>query len=204
MHREKMNSINWLQNVGQAGRAGRCASRQAMSPVHKFRRGRATRSTWFAKPTKDRTGWVPRGNQMYRKLVVAVVFAAFALASPAEAGSRKKVDPRIHVVAVGVGAAATATYFAINDWKWTWGNASSLSQGGAIALTTVGCAALSPIVATAVVKRPLKYREAHVLVGSCVVPIIGGWLVNRAYDAHWITAPDEKPARKKRYARKKT
>ena len=27
-------------------------------------------------------------------------------------------------------------------------------------------------------------REAHVLVGSCVIPIVGGWLVNEAYDAH--------------------
>ena len=44
--------------------------------------------------------------------------------------------------------------------------------------------AVSPMVATMVVNRPLTMREAHVLVASCVLPIVGGWLVNEAYDAH--------------------
>ena len=57
-------------------------------------------------------------------------------------------------------------------------------------VTTIGCAALSPMVATVLLDRPLTQREAGVLVGSCVIPIIGGWLVNAAYDAH----PDWDPA----------
>lgn len=140
---------------------------------------------------------------MVRKLaVVAAMLAAFAFVTQgAEAGGRK-VDRRVKAVALGVGAATTASYFAINDWKWTWAS-SAISQGGAIVLTTIGCAALSPMVATAVLQRPLKYREAHVLIGSCVVPVIGGWLVNEAYNAHLISAPDEKPAKKKRHARRR-
>ena len=53
-------------------------------------------------------------------------------------------------------------------------------------------AALSALVATAVLKRPLKYREAHILAGSCVIPIVGGWLVNEAYNRDILWAPDEK------------
>ena len=42
-----------------------------------------------------------------------------------------------------------------------------------------------------VVKRPLTQREGHVLIGSCVVPIIGGYLVNAAYNANpqWEAQP---------------
>ena len=45
--------------------------------------------------------------------------------------------------------------------------------------------AVSPIVATvpwSIARRAM--REAHVLVASCVLPIVGGWLVNEAYNAH--------------------
>jgi hypothetical protein len=142
---------------------------------------------------------------MNRKFsIFAALIAAFAFsAQSADAGGRKKVDTRITAVALGVGAASTATFFAINDWKWKWSSPHGITAWGAWGATALGCAAVSPMVATAVLKRPLKYREAHILVGSCVVPIVGGWLVNEAYNAHWITAPDEGPVKKKRrYAKK--
>ncbi len=47
-------------------------------------------------------------------------------------------------------------------------------------MTTIGCMAVAPIVGTVVLNRPLTLREGQVLAGSCVVPIIGGWLVNAA------------------------
>jgi peptidoglycan/LPS O-acetylase OafA/YrhL len=132
---------------------------------------------------------------MNKKLAIAAaVLAAFAFTcQSADAGGRKHhVDKRIAVVAIGVGAASTAAFFAINDWRWRgWNNSSGISRWGAWGLTTVGCAALSPIVATVVVNRPLTQREAHVLLGSCVIPIVGGWLVNQAYEAH----PEWEPER---------
>jgi hypothetical protein len=131
---------------------------------------------------------------MNRKLaVVAAVIAAFAFtAQSAEAGHHRHVDKRITAVAIGVGVASTAAYFAINDWSWNgWNNSSGLTRWGAWGLTTVGCAAVAPMVATVVVNRPLTMREAHVLFGSCVIPIVGGWLVNAAYNAHpeWEPQP---------------
>ena len=134
---------------------------------------------------------------MNRKFAIfAAVIAAFAFASQsADAHGRKHIGKRLTAVAIGVGAASTAAYFGINNWRTNgWNNSSGLTQLGAYALTTLGCVAVSPMVATVVLNRPLRYREAHILVGSCVIPIVGGWLVNEAYNAGWITAPDE-PAR---------
>ncbi len=145
---------------------------------------------------------------MSRKLAIfAAAIAAFAFATQAaEAGGRKKIDPRIKVVEVGVGAASTAAFFALNNWNWKWDSArNGITSLGAWGVTTVGCAALSPIVATAVINRPLTYREAHVMVADCVVPIVGGWLVNEAYNQHILWAPDEAPVEKKtrkRHAKK--
>jgi uncharacterized membrane protein YidH (DUF202 family) len=141
---------------------------------------------------------------MYRKLAAAVaVLAAFAFTcQAADAGSRKHVDKRVAATAIGMGAASTAAFFAYNDWKWDWNDSRTLSRAQTWGLVTVGCLAVSPIVATVVVKRPLTMREAHVLAGSCVVPIIGGWLVNAAYNANpqWEPAPvvvKKKRAKKK-------
>ena len=142
---------------------------------------------------------------MNRKLaLIAAVVAAFAFTSQgAEAGSGRHVDKRLAAVAIGVGAASTATYFAINKWRWKgWNNGTGITRLGAWGLTTIGCAAVSPMVATVVVGRPLTMREGHVLIGSCVVPIIGGLLVNAAYEAHpeWEPAPVTTP--KRRHAKK--
>ena len=55
-------------------------------------------------------------------------------------------------------------------------------------LTTVGCMALSPIIGGLLVsyneKRELRSSEVFMMVGDCVVPIIGGWLMKAAFDAH--------------------
>ena len=117
---------------------------------------------------------------MYRKVACFVAaLAVIGLAQgPASAGGRhhhaKKVLAATSAV---VGAGATAAYFAINDWNWKWDSGrSGLTSAGAIAATTIGCAAVSPMVATVVLNRPLSYREAHVLVASCIIPFVGGWI----------------------------
>jgi len=135
---------------------------------------------------------------MFRKFVVlAAAVAAFVFtAQAASAGQRKPVDPVIDATNFLVGAAWTAALFGINHWDTKWDSArAGISSTGAIVGTTLGCMATAPMVATVALNRPLKYREAHILVGSCLIPIVGGWVVNEAYNNGWLWAPDEKPVR---------
>jgi hypothetical protein len=137
---------------------------------------------------------------MNRKLaifVAAVAALAFTCQGASAHDGGKKF--KLKAVAIGTGAAATAGYFAINNWQWNWSNSSTLSQAGAIGFITMGCAAVSPMVATVVLNRPLTMREAHYLVASCIVPIIGGWVVNAAYDAHPEWEPGVKHHGKKKH-----
>ena len=129
---------------------------------------------------------------MKRWLGVSMVVAASLalLCNSADAGSRRhhrhhhKTDPRLTIVGIGVGAGMTAGYFALRDWRWNDSPNAKVSSGGAFALTTVGCMALSPIISTMVINRPLTMREAHVMIADCIVPFLGGWAVNAAYDDH--------------------
>jgi hypothetical protein len=99
-----------------------------------------------------------------------------------------KFDPRLIPVSLATGAAATAAYFAINDWHWSWNRSATraawIGSGGAYALTTGGCMAVSPMLGTVVLRRELTPREAHVLMGSCLIPIVGGYIVNAVWDAN--------------------
>jgi len=131
-------------------------------------------------------------------LAAALIAATTLTVQTAEAGGKRHLDNRLKVVAVGTGAAATATYFAVNEWKWKWQHNSVFSQWGTIAGTTLGCAAVSTMVGTVVVKRPLTQREGHVMIGSCIVPIIGGYLVNAAYEANPQWEPQPAVAKKKK------
>jgi hypothetical protein len=128
-----------------------------------------------------------------RLLAVAVVVASMAFSAGAQAGGTKLLtgqkDPRVAVSSVAVGAAATAGYFSLrHDWRHHNGSVTPL---GAYVATSIACAAASPIVGTMVAGRHLTQREVWVMAGSCVLPIVGGLLVNAAFDAHpeWEARP---------------
>jgi hypothetical protein len=91
-------------------------------------------------------------------------------------------DRRIFVAGTVAGGASTGAYYLIRD------RARYISEGGALGLTTVGCAVVGPMLAAAIVQytenRPLTSREALGLGAGCFLPIIGSWLVDKAYDAH--------------------
>jgi hypothetical protein len=135
---------------------------------------------------------------MKRSLALAAaVIAAFTLTvQNADAGGRRHIKKEIKAAAIITGVAATATYFSINAWNWRWDNPQGLTSLAAYGATTIGCMAVSPMLATVLVKRPLTMREGHILAGSCVIPIIGGWLVNEAYNNHPEWDPSSAPARK--------
>jgi hypothetical protein len=130
-------------------------------------------------------------NRMF--VVTAAAFAAFVFtAQAADAGQRKPIDPTIDADNFWLGIA------------WT-GAAVAMAKPVApvVVGTTFGCMATSPMVATIALKRPLKYREAHILMGSCLIPFVGAWLVNEAYNSGWLWAPDEQPVRVGRHSKKK-
>jgi hypothetical protein len=58
-------------------------------------------------------------------------------------------------------------------------------------ITTVGCMALSPIIGGLLVsyneRRELRSNEVLGMAADCVLPFIGGWIMQAAFDAnpHW-------------------
>ena|SRR5579872_2271394 len=104
-------------------------------------------------------------------------------------------DSRLTASSIVVGAAADGAYWAMRRKVWYGGIRTHhfISQWGAYGISSVGCAALFPIVGTIWVNRPLTPREAYVGIANCFVPFIGGWFVE-AYLPHtaWY---DGTPAR---------
>jgi len=87
-------------------------------------------------------------------------------------------DPRLTAVSIGVGAASTgASLAATHHHQGHFGNGVFIS---AWAVTSGLCAVVYPMVGTVVLNRPLTPREAYVGMADCVVPFIGGWLVDAA------------------------
>ena len=137
-------------------------------------------------------------TRLFWVLTVACVVLSMSCQTGHAGPSRKhETDPRISAVSLGVGAAGTAGFFALRNWQLhNKGRLNGLGINGAAVVTTAGCLALSPIVGTIVVQRELTFREAYGLTLDCVVPFVGSWLVNKAFDAHPEWEP--KTARKKR------
>lgn len=141
---------------------------------------------------------------MKRLLAVTVMAASMAFSAGAQAGGPQKLltgqrDPAVAVSSLAVGAAATAGYFALrHDWRHHNG---TVTPTAAYVGTSIACAAASPIVGTIVAGRPMTQREVWVMTGSCVVPIVGGLLMNAWFDAHpeWEARPVK--VSKKRYSK---
>jgi hypothetical protein len=136
------------------------------------------------------------------RLLSVLIVACAVLAVSGQNGNAKtlrkhETDPRISATSFAVGVGSTAGFFALRNWQLhNKGRLNGLGVNGAAVMTTAGCLALSPIVGTFMVQRELTFREAYGLAADCVVPFVGAWLVNKAFDAHPEWEP--KPARKKR------
>jgi hypothetical protein len=123
---------------------------------------------------------------MRRIAIAGSLTAALALASqPANAegilfARHPKVDQRVAAVGLGAGIVGTVTYFSLAHRNGQHG-----LNWGVWGATTVGCLVLSPMIAAAVVReRELTSREVAVMEGSCIIPIVGGMLINAIYDAN--------------------
>ena len=99
-------------------------------------------------------------------------------------------DPNVFVGGMVAGGAMTGAYYAVEHKRSLRfaGETGKTFNGGAFALTTVGCMALAPMLAAALVYinegRNLTRREAFGLGTDCIVPFLGSLLWNAAYDAH--------------------
>jgi hypothetical protein len=118
--------------------------------------------------------------------VVAVAVAAMALlGQSAQAGDDFRFfpgDQRLVLPSVAVGVATTGAYFAIRNHGG--GGPHRFTQLSAWGLSTVGCMSLTPIVSGIVVQREMTRREVHVMMANCVVPFVGGWLMNSYFNHH--------------------
>ncbi|MBV8792083.1 MAG: hypothetical protein JO237_08510 [Pseudolabrys sp.] len=119
---------------------------------------------------------------MKRSGAVAVAaLAAMVLTTSVADAHKRKLDSQVQAVEIGAGVVSTVTYGSIIGWSWNkHSNAYNWGVGAAV---TGGCIVLSPMVATAILKRPLTDREVASMTGSCIVPIVGGWLFESIYDS---------------------
>lgn len=95
------------------------------------------------------------------------------------------------IVGAGTGV---ATYYATKKH----GNPAvhHVSWGTGYAVGALGCSVLYPMVATVLLNRMLTPREEYIGVGDCVVPLVGGWIVDAIlpHDA-WTDGVPPKPVR---------
>lgn len=87
-------------------------------------------------------------------------------------------DPRLTATGIGIGIASTGASYALTH-KHGVPAVRTTSPGVAFGVTTFGCMVLYPIVGTIVLQRELTPREAYSGILGCVVPFIGGWIVDQ-------------------------
>ncbi len=123
-------------------------------------------------------------------LAAAAMIGLFAQASTAHAFLLKDRSPNVTAGQLIAGAGMTAAYFSLTCNRnfsrcARFDSARSLKWYG---LTTVGCFALSPIIGGGLVSlnehRELRSSEVFMMLGDCVLPIIGGLIAKAAFDAN--------------------
>jgi hypothetical protein len=87
-------------------------------------------------------------------------------------------DPRLTATGIELGIAATGASYALTH-KHGVPAVRTTSAGVAFGVTTFGCVVLYPIVGTIAVHRELTPREAYSGILGCVIPFIGGWIVDQ-------------------------
>jgi hypothetical protein len=162
-------------------RGARATPRRKISPRHIVSRlGLLRSATWRA---------VNIGSLEMKSWFASVVIGIAALVLICQSANatprRHRSEPGLTAASVAVGVGSTAGFFALRDWKLRGsGRVNGFTATGAAVVTTMGCLALSPIVGTVLIGRELTYREAYGLTADCIIPFIGSWLVDKAFDAH--------------------
>jgi hypothetical protein len=110
-------------------------------------------------------------------------------------------DPRLTATGIGVGLASTGASYAMTH-KHGVPAVRFASPGIAFAVTSFGCAVVYPIIGTLVLHRALTPREAYTGMADCVIPFIGGRIVDSALPhTAWYDGTPEHHVRGRRYRR---
>jgi hypothetical protein len=109
-------------------------------------------------------------------------------------------DPRLTATGIGIGVATTGASYALTH-KHGVPPVRTMSPAAAFGVTTFGCMVLYPIIGTIAVHRELTPREAYSGLLGCVVPFIGGWIVDKTlpHTAWYDGIPERHAVRGHRY-----
>jgi len=125
-------------------------------------------------------------------LALATVLAMFGLVAQsgtANALLLKDRSPNVTAAQLVVGLGTTGAYLALTHRHHNWNKFRFSAKW--YGLTTVGCMSLTPILGAAMVGanegRELKSSEVFMMMGDCVVPVLGGLFWKAMFDAnpHW-------------------
>ena len=130
-----------------------------------------------------------------KKRLIALAMAVASLGLVMQGGSAKAFllndrSPNVTAGQIIAGGGMTGAYFALTCNN-NFSRCARFTSTRALkwyGLTTIGCFALSPIIAGGLVSynehRELRSSEVFMMLGDCVVPILGGWVMKAAFDAH--------------------
>ena len=111
-------------------------------------------------------------------------------------------DPRLTTVGLGIGVAGDAVSWELTR-KHGYPPVRTMTPLGAYGATAAGCVVAFPFVATVVLNRPLTYREVYTGMANCIVPFVGGWLVESAFHGQaWYEAGTPQPVAVKPHHKK--
>lgn len=129
-------------------------------------------------------------KKTFLALVAAATIGLFAQVGSAKAFLLNDRSPNVTAGQIIVGVGMMGAYWSL-ACHHHGGNCRPYSNNFSAkwyGLTTVGCFALTPIVGGALVslneRRELRSSEVFMMLGDCVLPVIGGWIAKAAFDAN--------------------
>ena len=104
-------------------------------------------------------------------------------------------DPRLTVGGIGIGIGTDVASYYLTKKHGVPAH-RPMSVGTAYGVTTAACIVVYPFVGTVLLNRPLTPREMYAGVADCIVPFVGGWLVDTylPHDAWTDGLPPKKMA----------
>jgi hypothetical protein len=88
-------------------------------------------------------------------------------------------DPRLAYVGIGIGIGGDIASYELTK-RHGYPAVRTMTPLAAYGVTSAGCIIAYPFIASVVLNRMLTPREAYTGMADCVVPFIGGWIVDAA------------------------